>query len=95
MASIIELKKARNEMHHAKILMRAHHRYLDYINVKESIQALVKTHGINQMFRDNCTFDNKRRLLDLMGEEVVDVVYHYGIIKLRFYRNGYVELSFV
>lgn len=75
--------------------MRAHHRYLDYINVKESIQTLVKTHGINQVFRDNRTFDNQRRLLELMGEEVSDVVCHYGIIKLRFYRNGYVELSFV
>lgn len=95
MASIIELKKARKEMHHAKILMRAHHRYLDYINVKESIQALVKTHGINQMFRDNCTFNKQRRTLCLMTEEKSDIAYHYGLLRFRFYRNGYVELSFV
>lgn len=95
MASVIEVKQARNAMHHAQILKRAYYRYLDYVSIKQSIQVLVRTHGINQMFRDNVTFDKQRRMLDLLNEEKSDIVYHYGLLRFRFYRNGFVELSFV
>lgn len=95
MASVIEVKRARNAMHHAHILKRAYYRHLDYVNIKQSIQALVRTHGINQMLRDNVTFDKQRRILSLMTEEKSDIVYHYGLLRFRFYRNGFVELSFV
>lgn len=95
MANVIELKRARNAMHHAQILKRAHYRYLDYRSIKESIGALVRTHGINQMFMDSITFNNQRRILSLMTEEKSDIAYHYGLLRFRFYRNGYVELSFI
>lgn len=94
MTSKTELIIARQSMRHGLIMNRAKKRYTDYIQLKTSIAALVKSNGDSQMFRDNLLFNRQRAILSVMSEEVNEISYHYGLLQFRIYRGGYVSLSF-